>query len=95
MKWPLLDNSSMYQIGGQPGHRSEELVFILKSIIAKYRREGKQIMIQSSDLEKFFDKEMLEDAILTSIKRGANTKACRLWYNLNKNTKYESEQEQG
>ena len=77
----------MYQIGGQPGHRSEELVFILKSVIAKYRMEGKQVIIQSSDLEKFFDKEMLEDAMLTCIKRGANIKACRLWYNLNKNTK--------
>ena len=87
MKWPLIDKSSMYQIGGQPGHRSEELVFILKSVIAKYRMEGKQVIIQSSDLEKFFDKEMLEDAMLTCIKRGANIKACRLWYNLNKNTK--------
>ena len=87
MKWPLIEKSSIYQIGGQPGHRSEEHVFILKSVIAKYRSEGKQIIIQSSDLEKFFDKEMLEDAVLTCIKRGANTKACRLWYNLNRNTK--------
>ena len=87
MKWPLIEKSSIYQIGGQPGHRYEEHVFILKSVTAKYRSEGKQIIIQSSDLEKFFDKEMLEDAVLTCIKRGANTKACRLWYNLNRNTK--------
>ena len=87
MKQALLDGSSMYQIGGQPGHRAEELIFVLKSIIAKYVGAGKQIIIQSSDLSKFFDKEMIEDAILTSLKRGANTKSCRLWYKLNENTK--------
>ena len=66
MKQALVDGSSMYQIGGHPGHRAEELIFVLKSIIAKYVGAGKQIIIQSSDLSKFFDKEMIEDAILTS-----------------------------
>ena len=37
MKRQLLDGSSIYHIGGQPGHRSEEHVFSLKSIIVKYR----------------------------------------------------------
>ena len=30
---------------------------------------------------------MIQDAILTYVKRGANGKACRLWYKLNGNTK--------
>ena len=30
---------------------------------------------------------MIEDAIITSLKRGANSKACKLWYDLNKGTK--------
>ena len=34
LKESLVSKSSMYQIGGQPGHRPEELVFVLKSIIA-------------------------------------------------------------
>ena len=29
LKRPLLEGSSIYQIGGQPGHRSEELVFVM------------------------------------------------------------------
>ena len=83
LKKPLVNGSSMYQIGGQPGHRAEELVFAMKSIIAKYRNEGKSLILQTSDLSKFFDKEMIEDAILTCYERGADPKACRLWYKLN------------
>ena len=52
LKEPLVEGSTMYQIGGQPGHRAEELIFSLKSIVAKYRSEGKQIIIQSSDISK-------------------------------------------
>ena len=87
LREPLINCSSIYQIGGQPGHRAEELVFSLKSIIAKYRAQGKPIIIQSYDLAKFFDKENIEDAILTCINRGADLKACRLWYKLNQDTK--------
>ena len=35
LKTPLIDGSSIYQIGGQPGHRSEELVFVVKSVMSK------------------------------------------------------------
>ena len=78
LKEPLIEGSTMYQIGGQPGHRAEELIFCLKSIVAKYRSEGKQIKIQSSDILKYFDEEMMEDAILTCLKRGADKKSCPL-----------------
>ena len=30
MKQALIDGSSMYQIGGQPGHKAEELIFCIK-----------------------------------------------------------------
>ena len=87
LKKPLIDGSSMYQIGGQPGHRCEELIFTMKSIISKYIYEGKCLILQTSDLSKFFDKEMIEDAILTCYKRGADPKACRLWYKINQGTR--------
>ena len=86
LKGPLLEGSSKYQVGGQPGHRSEELVFALKSVISRYRKEGKVLIIQTYDILKFFDKEQLEDAILTCYNRGADPKACRLWYKLNEDT---------
>ena len=75
------------QIGGQPRHRAAELIFSLKSIIAKYIAQGKPVVIQNYDLAKSFDKENIEDAILTCVKRGADLKACRLWYKLNCDTK--------
>ena len=34
-----------------------------------------------------FEKELIEDANFTSFKRGANSKACKLWYELNRGTK--------
>ena len=86
LKTPLLEGSSIYQVGGQPGHRSEELVFVFKSVIAKYRMENKLVVVQFYDISKFFDKEMIEDGVLTCLRRGADPKAVRLWYKLNENT---------
>ena len=79
--------SSMYQIGGQPGHRAEELMFVLKSTIARHRAGGKLVILQGYDVSIFFDKETIEDAVLTCVKRGADKKAVRLWYKLNDQTK--------
>ena len=87
LKDVLINNSSIYQIGGQPGHRSEELLFVLKSVVAVSREKGRMVVLQSYDISKFFDKELIEDAILTSVKRGADNKAIRLWHNLNANTR--------
>ena len=53
LKKPLLNGSSMYQIGGQPGHRCEELIFVMKAIISKYRSEGKCLILQTSDFQNF------------------------------------------
>ena len=45
------------------------------------------IILQSFDISKIFNKEMIEDAVLTCKKRGADSKATRLWYSLNNNTR--------
>ena len=57
LKAPLIEGSSRYQVGLQPGHRAEELIFVLKSVISRYRKEGKLVIVQTSDISKFFDKE--------------------------------------
>ena len=87
MKRPLVKGSSVYQIGGQPCHRAEELVFVLKSITAKQRSQGKSILIQPSEIKKFFDKDMIEDVILACQKRGVDPKARKLWFKLNAETR--------
>ena len=83
----LLAGSSPYQVGGQPGHRPDEMVYVLKSLVAKMRKEGRQVVIQCYDVAKFFDKEMIEDGVLTCLRRGAGVPAVRLWYKLNQDTK--------
>ena len=85
----LVSGSSRYQVGGQPGHRPEELLFVLKSLMARQLSQGKVIVLQSYDVQKFFDKELIEDAIETCQRRGADEKAVRLWFKLNKETKIE------
>ena len=89
LKEALVSSSSMYQVGGQPGHRPEELVFAFKSVVARRLSQGKVVVIQTYDVQKFFDKELIEDAIETCLKRGADPKAVRLWFKLNNDTKIE------
>ena len=89
LKEALVSGSSRYQVGGQPGHRPEELVFVFKSLVARQLSQGKAVIAQTYDVQKFFDKELIEDALETCIKRGADPKAVRLWFKLNENTKIE------
>ena len=86
LRGPLIEKSSIYQIGGQPGHRPEELIFVMKSVIAKHLKNKKMLILKLYDISKFFDKETIEDALLTCNKRGADPKAVRLWYKLNQHT---------
>ena len=86
MKVKILDSSSPYQIGGQPGHQPQEHIFTIKSIIAKYLFLGRLIMLQAFDISKFFDKEVLEDVMNTLHEIGIDGKAYRTFYKLNKNT---------
>ena len=62
-------------------------MFSMKSVISKERFEKNPVIIQCWDISKFFDKEQIEDALLTCYKREANPKAVRLWAKLNENTK--------
>ena len=87
LKEQLVSGSSIYQIGGQPGHRSEELMFVVKSVVARQRSLGKMIILQGYDVSKYFDKEMIEDGVITCLRRGADPKAVRLWYKLNDDTR--------
>ena len=58
----------------------------MKSVIAKQRMKGKETVIQCYDIGKYFDKEMMEDAIPACKGRGADPKAIRLWHKLNDKT---------
>ena len=54
---PLVKCSSRYQIGGQAGHRSEELVFVIKSGMAKYKMFKKLLAVNFFYISKFFTRK--------------------------------------
>ena len=86
MKDIILKKSSPYQIGGQPGHRAQEHIFSIKSILAKNIMEGEMVILQEYDLSKFFDKEAVPDVMNTLHEAGVDGKAYRAWAKLNGNT---------
>ena len=83
MKGPLVEQSSMYQVGGQAGHRPEELLFTFKSVLARYGAIKKVVVGQCHDVAKFFDKEVAADTLDMMYRRQVNPKICRLWAKLN------------
>ena len=87
MEPELREATSRFQIGGAPGHRPQEHVFCVKSIIQKYAEEKKMIILVCYDICGFFDKEVLGDLLEEMHSIGVDSKAQRLFLKLNKNTK--------
>ena len=81
-KQKLVDKCSKYQIGGIPGHRSQEHLFTVKSVISLYSLLNIPVILQLFDISKYFDKEILKDAMDTLFTYGIKGKLYRLWYEL-------------
>ena len=86
MKPKILENSTKFQIGGQPGHTHTEHVFTILSIIIKAEKDGEGIIFAAADIIKFFDKEDIFDVMGELYNSEVNPKLCRLWYKLNEET---------
>ena len=80
----IISKCSKFQIGGLPGHQSAEHLFTLKSIISLFMSQGKPLLLNCFDLKKYFDSEVLVDAMDNLYKCGINGKLYRLIYELNK-----------
>ena len=87
MKTKILSSSTKFQIGGQEGHRSQEHLFSLKSVLALMESRGEGILFQLYDIRKFFDHESLRDVLDTLHDVGIDDNVYRAWYMLNKNTR--------
>ena len=81
----IISKCSKFQIGGLPGHQSAEHLFTLKSVISLFMSQGKPLLLNCFDLKKYFDSEVLVDAMDNLYKCGINGKLYRLIYELNKN----------
>ena len=65
-----VEESSRFQVGGQARHRAEELFFCWKSVVAKYKQQGKVVIGQCHDVAEFFDKEVASDTMNMLYQRG-------------------------
>ena len=87
MKDTIINEASMYQVGGLPGNSVEEHVLTLKSIIVMREELGKGTIFMIVDIIAFFDKEDIFDCMDTLEKIGVNKKAAQMWFKLNQDTK--------
>jgi hypothetical protein len=82
----IVSKCSKYQIGGMPGHRPSEHLFVIKSTMALYEQLDIPLILQTFDISKYFDSEVLKDAMAALYEAGVNGKLYRLWFELNRET---------
>ena len=88
MKSEINKNLSKFQIATKPGHRPQEHLFVLKSVIALYQFQGKALILQTYDFSKFFDRESLRDCMNELYKYNIKGKLYKLVYAMNERTKF-------
>ena len=82
----IVKKCSKFQIGGMPGHRPAEHLFCIKSTMALYEYLDIPLIIETFDISKYFDSEVLRNAMSALYEAGVDGKLYRLWYELNKET---------
>ena len=82
----IVERCSKFQIGGMPGHRPAEHLFCIKSMMSLYQMLDIPLIIQTFDISKYFDSEVLRDAMAALYEAGVKGKLYRLWYELNSET---------
>ena len=74
---------SPFQIGAKKGHRAQEHIFVIKSMMNLYEMRKKPLLIQLYDVAKFFDKEHLRDVMSEVYQLGIRGKEYRLLFKMN------------
>ena len=86
MKEDILKSGTKYQIGGIPGHRIEEHLIVLKSLIQARMKNEKGVVVQFVDYKKFFGYERLRAIMASLNSANVNKKAYRCWFRINETT---------
>ena len=87
MKGKIVGACPNIQIGGMPNSSSVEHLVTLKILMKMLEESNKMGIINTFDMEKFFDKESLMDIMYTLWKKaGIDEKHYRMWYKLNEDT---------
>ena len=88
MKDDIVNACPKIQIGGIPKSMSVEHLVTVKTWMAMKEHKKENGIFQVFDMEKFFDKESLMDAMFTLNKKAKiSDKTYRLWFNLNENAR--------
>ena len=85
MKDDIVEATSKFQCGGVPRMRPQFHLYVIKSTMAVASQSKEGRIFTLTDLVKFYDKEMLNDVIL-SLHGSVDRKALRLWWKLNLST---------
>ena len=83
----MVNNMSPYQIGTKPGHRAQEHLYVIKSVIGLYENNRKAIALQLWDISKYFDRESLPDALNELYRSNVQGKLYKLIHEMNKDTR--------
>ena len=82
----IVTKCSKFQIGGMPGHRPSEHLYCIKSIMVLFEQMDIPLIMQFFDIAKYFDSEVLRDAMASLYEAGICGKLYRLLFELNKET---------
>ena len=85
-KETLVESMSKFQIGTRTGHRAQEHIYTIKTVLSYYIKYDKPIILNTWDVSKFFDRENLRDCLNEIYKSGIHGKIYRLLYKMNENT---------
>ena len=85
-KQKIIQKCSKFAIGGIPGHRPQEHLFTAKSVISLYEYLDIPLFLQTFDISKYFDREILRDAMDSLFEAGITGKLYRLWFMMNKDS---------
>ena len=86
-KLKIFKNMTPFQIGTKPGHRAQEHLFVIKSIIGLAEHMNRAIALTLFNLSKFFDRESLVNGLNELYKSEVKGKLYKLLYELNKDTR--------
>ena len=64
VKHKISENISKFQIGAIAGHRAQEHLFTIKSVIAYHKHLNQGLILCLYDISKYFDKEHLKDCMV-------------------------------
>ena len=83
VKETIMMNMTPYQIGTKKGHRPQENILVMISMMKLKEKQKTPMLIQLYDISKFFDKEHLPDVMEELYSSGVKGKNYRLIYELN------------